>query len=113
MPIASDLEKLVSLRERGDLSQAEFDKAKERLLSEEVTGASPATETNEPLFPETTKGGRPNRSLLIAFLSTIAAAFSGGSAVIDPSPIALVAFALFTVAATLNWIEFLKRRRSK
>lgn len=33
MPIASDLEKLVSPRDRGDLSQAEFEEVKERLLS--------------------------------------------------------------------------------
>tara|TARA_B100000497_G_C7619460_1_gene372142 strand:+ start:418 stop:585 length:168 start_codon:yes stop_codon:yes gene_type:complete len=40
MPIASDLEKLVSLRDRGDLFQAEFEKVKERLLSGEVAEVS-------------------------------------------------------------------------
>ena len=113
MPIASDLERLVSLRDRGDLSQAEFEKAKERLLSVEVTGASQASETNPPPLPKEGEGGMPQRYLLIATLSTIAAACSAGSAIIDPSPISLVAFALFTVAATLNWIEFSKRRLTK
>ena len=50
MPIVSDLEKLALLRDRGDLSQAEFEKAKERLLSGEVPGVSPSTERNQPLI---------------------------------------------------------------
>ncbi|MFT4548876.1 MAG: hypothetical protein ACI9MB_002844 [Verrucomicrobiales bacterium] len=113
MTIASDLEKLVLLRDRGDLSQPEFEKAKERLLSGEVTGVSPATETNQPALPDEVEGGRPKHTLLIAILSTIAAAFSTGSAVIDPSPLSLLAFVGFTVASTLNWIVFSKRRVRK
>ena len=109
MPIASDLEKLVSLRDRGDLSQAEFEKAKERLLSGEITGGSPATERNQHPLHEKAKGGRPKHTLLIAILSTIAAALSAGSAAINPSPLKLLAFACFIVAATLNWIVFSKR----
>jgi len=38
--ITSELEKLASLRDRGDLSQAEFEKAKELLLSDENTDAT-------------------------------------------------------------------------
>jgi hypothetical protein len=109
MTIASDLEKLVLLRDRGDLSLAEFEIAKERLLSGEVTGISPATETNKPPLPEEVEGGKPKHTLLIAILSTIAAALMAGSAAMNPSPLKLLAFALFIVAATLNWIVFSKR----
>ena len=113
MPIASDLEKLVSLRDSGDLSQAEFETAKERLLSGEVAGVSPATDRNQPPLAEEGQGGKPKHTLLIAILSTIAAALMAGSAAINPSPLKLLAFALFTVAATLNWIVFSKRRVRK
>ena len=110
MPITSDLEKLVSLRDCGDLSQAEFEKAKERLLSGEVPRVSPSTERNQPPLPQ---GGKRKYILLVAILSTIAAALSGGAVVIGSSPIRLAAFALFTVAATLNWVEFSKRMRKE
>ena len=113
MPIASDLEKLVSLRDGGDLSQAEFEKAKERLLSGDVPGVSPSTERNQSALSQEGQGGKRKHTLLIAILSTIAAALSGAAAVIGSSPIGLVAFALFTVAATLNWVEFSKRMRKK
>ena len=113
MPIASDIEKLVSLRDCGDLSQAEFEKAKERLLSGEVPGVSPSAERNQTALSHEGQGGKRKHTLLIAILSTIAAALSGGAAVIGSSPIGLVAFALFTVAATLNWVEFSKRMRKK
>jgi|TARA_B110000305_G_scaffold65627_1_gene73367 hypothetical protein len=113
MPIVSDLEKLALLRDRGDLSQAEFEKAKERLLSGEVPGVSPSTERNQPLIAQEGQGCKPKHTLLIAILSTIAAALMAGSAAINPSPLKLLAFALFTVAATLNWIEFSKRRVRK
>jgi hypothetical protein len=42
MNINSELEKLISLRDRGDLSQAEFEKAKKMLLSED------SSETTSP-----------------------------------------------------------------
>lgn len=113
MPIASDLEKLVLLRDSGDLSQAEFEKAKERLLSREDPGVSPANESNRPPLPEEVKGGKSRHTLLIAILQTIAAASFAGSAAINPSPLKLLAFACLTVAATLNWIAFSKRRDRK
>jgi len=113
MPIASDLEKLVLLRDSGDLTQAEFEAAKARLLSGQVEGVSPAPERTQPPFPEGIEQGKPKHTLLVAILSTIAAALSGGSAAINPSPLKLLAFSLFTVAATLNWIVFSKRRVRK
>lgn len=91
MQSVSNLEKLVSLEERSDFSQVEYDKAKEMLLSEGVTGASPATEVNELFLPKINKEGRSDQSLLVAFLSIIPAAFSGGSVVIYLSPISVVA----------------------
>ncbi len=51
-----------------------------------------------------------NQDLLIAILSTIAMMLSGGSAMIAPKPLNLIGFALFTIAATLNWVEFSKRK---
>ncbi|NNC89604.1 MAG: SHOCT domain-containing protein, partial [Akkermansiaceae bacterium] len=48
MSFASELENLASLWDRGDLSQAEFEKAKERLLSGEVPEVSPTTEKSQP-----------------------------------------------------------------
>ena len=113
MPIASDLEKLVLLRDSGDLSQAEFEKAKERLLTDEVTGASPDTERNGPSLPEEGEGAKPKQILLIAILSTIAAALSGGSAAINPTPLSVLAFAGFTIASALNWNLFAKSRVRK
>jgi tRNA A37 threonylcarbamoyladenosine synthetase subunit TsaC/SUA5/YrdC len=113
MSITTDLEKLVSLRDSSDLSEAEFEKAKERLLSGEVTGVSPSTERNQPPLAQEGEGGKPKHTLLIAILSTIAAALFAGSAAINPSPLKLLAFACFTVVPTLNWIEFSKHRLRK
>ena len=110
MSLATELETPTSLTDRGELTQAEFEKAKERLLSEHVTGASQATEARPSPPPLEGKGTGPKQLLLIAILSTIAVVFSWISAVLNSSPISSLALALFTVASTLNWIEFSKRR---
>ena len=110
MSVVSDLEKLVALRDSGDLSHGEFEKAKEGLLSGEVTEVSPATERNRPPFPEGGKASKSQHTFLVAILSTIAAVFMAVSAAINPSPLELLAFALFATAATLNWFAFLKYR---
>lgn len=113
MPLTSDLEKLIVLRDRGDLSPAEFQKAKDRLLSGDVPEGSPASEMNRPARPEKVGGDKPKPTLLVAILSTCAAAFSGGSAMIKPSALGALAFACFAVAATLNWALFIKGRATK
>ena len=114
MQLGTELEKLTSLRNQGDLSPAEFDAAKTRLLSGEVMGASQAAEADAPPLPaEGKRGGPKQHHLLIAILSTIVATFSAGSVVIAPGPISLLAFSLFAFAAALNWMEFFKGRRSK
>ena len=111
--LASELEKLASLRDGGKLSQEQFEKAKKRLLSDDVKWGSQIREENTPLSPKNSGKGKPERFLLITVLSTIAAAFAAGSALIDPSPISLLAFGLFAVLATLHWIELSKRRVRK
>lgn len=105
MSIAQELETLISLRDRGELTHAEFGIAKERLLSGDVRDALQAAEKEPPADP---KERKPKQTLLIAILSTIAAAFAAGSAILDPSPLSLLAFALFAVASTLNWIQVSK-----
>ena len=103
MSIAQELEKLVSMRDCGDLTHAEFEIAKERLLSGDVRDASQAAEKEPPSHP---KERKPKQTLLIAIFSTIAAAFAAGSAIF--SPLSLIVFALFAVASTLNWIQVSK-----
>jgi len=49
--------------------------------------------------------------LLIAILSTIAMILAGGSVMIAPNPLNLIGFALFTIATTLNWVQFSKRKQ--
>ena len=113
MSIATELQQLTSMRNRGDLTQEEFERAKERLLAEDANDASQAVETKTPPVPGESNESRSYQNLVVAILSTIAAAFSAGSALLDPSPISLLAFALFTVAATLNWIAVSKRKGQK
>jgi len=109
--ITSELEKLASLRDRGDLSQAEFEKAKELLLSEENTDATLDNRSS----PNNSAGERERNPLktrlLVSILSTVSAAFAGGSAAIDPSPISLLVLALFVVASTLSWTWYARLRR--
>lgn len=110
MSISTDLEKLVSLRDRGNLSPSEFEKAKERLLSEEVPDVSPIIDGNQSAVPEESEGAKPGRSRLIAVLSTVPVVFLAGSSAIDPSLLKLLALTGFTVAATLNWMVFFVER---
>ena len=55
-------------------------------------------------------GEQMNKYLLRAILWTIIMAVFGGSAIIAPSPLSLLAFAGFTIVCTLNWVEFSKRK---
>lgn len=51
--------------------------------------------------------------LATAILSTIAVALSGAYATLNPTTLKTIALVLFTVACTLNWVEYTKRRASK
>lgn len=113
MNITTELEKLTSLKDRGDLTQKEFEKAKERLLFCDVEGASEMDEAESLPRPKKGESNGSNHYFLIAFFSTIAVVFSGGSAAIGPNSLKLIAFAGFTVAATLNWVSFFKNWSSK
>ena len=53
-----------------------------------------------------------NTYLLIAVFSTVALTLSGVSALINPGPLKLLAFMLFTIAATLNWMAFSRRKQT-
>ena len=109
MSIASNLEKLVSLRDKGDLSQVEFEKAKERLLS----GDFPDDASSQTPVRKAVGGENPKNTFLIAILSTISAALAIGSATIDPSPVSWLAFSGFAVASMLNWILYFKQKIKK
>lgn len=109
MEIGSELEKLVSLRERGELSREEFEKAKQALFFRDCLQESkvPSGKSSKP--EANSNNGKSQPYLLIAVLSTVAMVFSGGSAMIGPTPLKYLAFALMATASILNWNEFLKR----
>lgn len=100
MSIASDLEKLTSLRDQGALSPTEFVKAKELLLSEENTEGNSVCQTTSE------KKKQSKTQLLVANLLTLTAAMSVASVIINPSPIKLVSVILWTVASTLAWSAY-------
>jgi hypothetical protein len=56
MNINSELEKLISHRDRGDLTQVEFEKAKQKLLSEDGSEAETPRKVERD-------GGRPARGI--------------------------------------------------
>lgn len=113
MNITTELEKLTSLKDRGDLTQKEFEKAKERLLFCDAERAPEVDEANSLPLPKKGETNGSNHYFLIAFLSTIAVAFSGGSVALGPNSLNLIAFAGFTIASTLNWVSFFKSWSSK
>lgn len=103
--MTSELEKLVSLRDRGDLSQAEFEKAKALLLSNQETGAVTGHET-------TSEEGKERRTwLLVANLMTVTVALSVVSVALNPSAIKLVLVVLWTVASALAWVTYSRTRK--
>ena len=51
MNITTELEKLVALRDRGDLTQAEFEEAKSRLFAKDGSG----TESGDAMIPSPSK----------------------------------------------------------
>jgi hypothetical protein len=105
MNISSELEKLAELRDRGDLSKEEFEKAKSMVLSGQASGDF-SSDNKASDLEKKTKTYR-----LISILSTITVALSAGSAIIAPSPINVLILVLFVVASTLNWAEYNKLRK--
>ncbi len=109
MSIVKELEALSALRERGDLTAAEFAQAKQRVLTGNAHGATTAgTAISQALSPQPLRN-QPDHKRLIAILSTVALAFSATSAAIAPAPLSLLAFALFATACTLNWASYFRR----
>lgn len=106
MNISSEPEKLVSLRDRGDLSQAEFDQAKALLLSEQDDGATPHGKNTDGSLSEMNK--KRKVYLIASAGTTLAAALSGVSATISPSPVKLVVVLCWVVAAGLWWHSYSK-----
>lgn len=107
MSLSSELEKLISLRERGELTPAEFETAKKRLLAGgEVVAPPPIPET----APDELTDKRKKRGiqLLTAILASVAAALSAGSVLINPSPLKLIILLIWVVAATFGWIGYAK-----
>ena len=111
MTISSELEKLISLRDRGDLSEEEFEKAKELALSGETPGDSPAGE-EPPALPASRKKaiGTP---LLSAILLTVVVALGGGSLVLNPSPLTGLIFVIWVVAAVLAWVSLARAEKGQ
>lgn len=101
MNIGSEIEKLISQRDEGHLSQDEFENAKALLLSQE--NANNATNKNNS---KSSHDKQFKRQYLISVLSTLAAALSGASAVIAPSLMKVIILTLFVIAATLNWVGY-------
>ena len=116
MSIISELERLSALRDRGDLSDEEFDKAKAIVLS--------GKEVLEPAFDETTSEERiviteapdeltrrKQTHFLVGVFATIAAVFSAVSAVLDPSKLQIVIFVIWVLASVAGWSTYSKLKR--
>ena len=106
MNISSELEKLISLRDRGELSQKEFEKAKAVLLSGEHAGPIEVHKANSKTLAEKKKKCKTH--LLTAGLLTLTAALSGVSVSINPSPLKVILIVLWVVAATLAWSTYFR-----
>lgn len=100
MTISTEIEKLTNLRDKGDLTQEEFEKAKALLLSGEK-------------LPETTsdKEKKLKTQKWVAILLTITVGLSSGSALIKPSPVNMVLVILWVVAATLAWSSYSRLKK--
>ena len=104
MSITAELEKLISLRDQGDLSQAEFEKAKALLLSGEEA-------SSQPVSPPVTLAERDKKrktQFLCAVLSTVAAALSICSAFLNPSVLKIVILLIWVTAAIFWWVSYSK-----
>ncbi|MDF1851845.1 MAG: SHOCT domain-containing protein [Verrucomicrobiales bacterium] len=106
MNIRTELEKLVSLRERGELSQAESEQAKGLLLSDQPTEAANGHKEVEQDLERKRK--KVKTQFLTAIFATVAALFGGVSAAIAPGPVNSVIFAMWLIASTLWWVDYAK-----
>lgn len=105
--ITTELEKLATLRDKGDLSAEEFEQAKQILLSSAETEVSDSSQTAEGEPKES-----PKTALIIAILSTLSVLFAAGSAMIAPTVTTLIVLGLFIVTATLSWSSYSKAKKS-
>jgi hypothetical protein len=104
MKVSTDLEKLMSFRDRGDLSHEEFERAKELLLSGNNNQDSLNEKGNPDRFAKKKK--ELKTAFLCAVLLSITWLMSLGSAIINPSALHLVLVASWAVAATLSWVSY-------
>ena len=113
MDIASEFEKLVTLRDRNQLTDAEFEKAKKILLSNGWVQESAIPRNQAAKIAVKEKAVGPTSSLQVAVLSTVALVFSAIAVAMNPSPLSFIAFSLFGIASMLNWIEFFRGSKGK
>ena len=113
MDIASELEKLVTLRDRNELTDIEFEKAKKILLSNGWVQESAIRRKQTGNIAAKEKTAGPTYSLQVAVLSTVALVFSAVSVAMNPSPLSFVALSLFGIASMLNWIELFRGSKGK
>lgn len=109
MAIRSDLERLVSLRDCGDLSQEEFEKAKDLLLSGENDEASLKEHDCGACLTRNKK--ELKTQLWCAALLTITWTMSLVAALINPSALNLVLIGTWAVAATLSWVSYFQKKK--
>ena len=109
MNLSSELEKLVALRDQGDLTEDEFEKAKKLLLSGQEVGTSSAV--GKVLDSPTDIEKKTKTYRLLAYLSTITVVLSAVSAFLIRSPIKIVILVLFVIVATRSWSEYSKLKR--
>ncbi|BCX46974.1 hypothetical protein HAHE_08820 [Haloferula helveola] len=111
MNIASEIEKLTSLRDRGDLSPAEFEQAKALVLS----GKDPDAQLPpHPIREESEKIRKKAKTQLLGgILASTAAVLSGCSVLLNPSTLKLVIMTLWVIASVFWWISYFKLRTQR
>ena len=106
MSVTEELEKLVSLRDGGDLTEAEFQKAKELLLAGGEAGATvvPQLPSASPAKEEKSR----TTQLLIGIFAALAALMSALSAMINPSPLKIASVVIWTIVAVVGWVSYVR-----
>lgn len=106
MSISAEIEKLSSLRDRGDLSPAEFEKAKAILLSDGGMDSQPAPSPIPASLEKMIK--QRETHLLCAVLTAVAAALNGVAILLNPSALKIVTMILWSVASIFWWSSYLQ-----